>query len=250
VRWFLAVATALWGIWTWSYERRQTRILDRTRLTALYVNPFLSSCEDLQSRIYNILELEGLRALRKRYPDGSYAEETLYLIVRYFGWGAAVHRYGPHTQDPQVVRLMESVADGFATTRYPVGPFAFFRPEQKALGKLVMDRFEGQFGVEMDTIPYYTFKEMLANPPLADSKAVNQSLEALRKAKSARALSGRARLAAVQNDLVDLLEYLEAKERFSLFPGQRMKCVRSDLPEAASDPGEEGASAPSEEDVC
>lgn len=225
MRWFFAVATALWGIWTWSYERRQSRYLDRTRLTALYVNPFLSACEDLQSRIYNILELDGLRSLRKRYPDGSYAEETLYLIVRYFGWGAAVHRYGPHTQDSEVVRLMEAVANAFATVKYPVGAFAVFRPEQKALGKLVMVRFEGQFGVELDTIPYYTFKQQLSQPPLADSQAVQQSLEALRKAKTAKGLAGWQRLAEVQNHLVDLLHYLEGRERLSLFPGQRKKCL-------------------------
>lgn len=237
MRWFFAVATAMWGIWTWSYERRQTRDLDRTRLTALYVNPFLSACEDLQSRIYNIMELEGLRSLRKRYPDGSYAEETLYLIVRYFGWGAAVHRYGPHTQDPEVVRLMEAVANAFATTKHAVGPFAFFRPEQKALGKLVMDRFEGQFGVELDTIPYYTFKDLLAQPPLVESEAVKQSLAALRKAKTAKGVTGWKRLAEVQNYLVDLLEYLEAREQFSLFPGRRQKCTLHERRELAAAPG-------------
>ncbi len=235
MRWFITIATAFWGIWTWSFDRRQTRKLDRTRLTALYVNPFLSACEDLQSRIYNILELDGIRSLRKRYPDGSYAEETLYLIVRYFGWGAAVHRYGPHTQDADVVRLMEAVANAFATVKYPVGPFAFFRPEQKALGKLVMTRFEGQFGVELDTIPYYTFKAQLLDPPLAESEAVKQSVEALRKAKSARSLAGWKRLAEVQNYLVDLLEYLETREGFSLFPGRRQKCFNPNH-EAVSDP--------------
>ena len=46
-------------------------------MLALYVNPFLSACEDLQSRIYNILEMKGLQSLRKRYPDHGYADETL-----------------------------------------------------------------------------------------------------------------------------------------------------------------------------
>jgi hypothetical protein len=119
---------------------------------------------------------------------------------------------------------MEAVANAFATTKYPVGAFAFFRPEQKALGKLVMTRFEGQFGVELDTIPYYAFKEQLTQPPLAESEAVRQSLEALRKAKRAKGLTGWARLAEVQNYLVDLLHYLEEREGFSLFAGWRKKC--------------------------
>jgi len=44
-------------------------------MTALYINPFLSACEDLQSRIYKLLELDGLPKLRERYPDGGYMEK-------------------------------------------------------------------------------------------------------------------------------------------------------------------------------
>src|SRR6267142_4181403 len=86
MQWLIPVTMGLWALWTWSQEREQERLSKRARLAALYVNPFMSACEDLQSRIYNILELRGLRKLRERYPDGAYAEEILYLIVRYFGW--------------------------------------------------------------------------------------------------------------------------------------------------------------------
>src|SRR5207302_4359312 len=149
---------------------------------ALYVNPFLSACEDLQSRIYNILELGGLRTLRKRYPDGAYAEEILYLIVRYFGWAAALSRYSPYSQDPVVLRFAEAVRDAIATTGagFPVGPFNFIHPEQKALGKMVMTRMQGQHGIELDTISSYKFRERLARPALSNSQSVQQSLEALR----------------------------------------------------------------------
>jgi hypothetical protein len=75
VQWLIPVVMGLWAIWTWSQEREQERTNERARLAALYVNPFLSACEDLQSRIYNILERGGLRTLRKRYPDGAYAEK-------------------------------------------------------------------------------------------------------------------------------------------------------------------------------
>ncbi len=225
MNWLIAIIPAVWAFWTWSEEHKKDRMRMRERIVALYVNPFLSACEDLQSRIYNILELNGLRMLRKRYPDGSYADETLYLVVRYFGWAAAMHRYGTHTQDAEVIRLTEAVHNAFATPKYPVGAFTFFRPEQKALGKLVMHRFEGQFGVEMDTIPYYAFQKQLLSPPLVDSEAVKQTLEALRKATHPRNLAGCERLAEAQRYLVDLLIYLEAKEKFTLFPGERLKCV-------------------------
>jgi hypothetical protein len=136
-----------------------------------------------------------------------------------------MHRYGTHTQDPEVIRLTEAVHNAFATPKYTVGAFTFFRPEQKALGKLVMHRFEGQFGVELDTIPYYTFQKQLLSPPLSDSEAVKQTLEALRKATHGKNLEGWQRLVEAQKYLVDLLTYLEAKEGFTLFPGERLKCA-------------------------
>ena len=212
----------------WLEEREQTRGKERARISALYVNPFLSACEDLQSRIYNILELEGLHALRKRYPDHGYADETLYLIVRFFGWEASVLRYGPYTQDPEIIRLTEAIRNDFATVEYPVGPFAVFRPEQKALGKLVMERFEGQYGVEMDTIPFYEFKKQLQSPPLSESESIRQSLKALKEAENSKNLKGRERLAEAQVHLVDLLNYLESREGVNLFPRERKKCRRDE----------------------
>src|ERR671919_983811 len=227
MQWLIPVAMGLWAVWTWAQEQDRERLAERARVAALYVNPFLSACEDLQSRIYHILELRGLRTLRKRYPDGAYAEEILYLIVRYFGWAAALSRYSPYSQDPVVIRLAEAVRDAFATTDagFPVGPFNFFHPEQKALGKMVMSPMQGQHGMELDTISSYEFRERLASPALSSSQSVQQSLEALRSAEDAAALPGRRRLEKAQHHLVDLLHYLEEREGYRLFVGERKKCT-------------------------
>jgi len=226
MQWLIPVAMGLWAVWTWSQEREQGRLTERARLAALYVNPFMSACEDLQSRIYSILELGGLRILRERYPDGAYAEETLYLIVRYFGWAAALSRHSPYSQDPVVIRLSEAVRDTFATTGagFPVGAFNFFHAEQRALGKMVMSRTSGQHGVELDTISSYKFTERLSLPALSNSPSVQQSLAALRNAADAQNLLGRNRLAKAQHYLVDLLHYLEDREGYRLFAGERQKC--------------------------
>jgi hypothetical protein len=225
--WLVPAATAVWAVWTWAHQHSLEREKERERITALYVNPFLSACEDLQSRIYKLLELDGLPALRDRYPDGSYAEETLYLLVRFFGWLAAVNRYGPYTQDPVVTGLAMAVRRTLATTRpgYPVGPFNFLPSEQKALGKMVMNSVEGEYGREMDTISYYEFRELVRAPNgMPESVAVTQTLETLRNADKAEEIGGQERLAETQNHLVDLLNYLEAKEGYSLFAGERKKC--------------------------
>lgn len=226
MQWIIPVATAAWAILTWAHDHERERQRERARMAALYVNPFLSACEELQSRIYKILELEGLNSLRNRYQDGAYAEETLYLIVRFFGWSAAVNRYGPYTQDAEVIRLVTGCRRAFSTSsaNRPVGPFNFFIPEQKALGKIVMHSLEGEFGRELDTISFYEFQEALASPPLSESESVKQTLEALRNAEKASDLPGRDRLADAQTYLVDLLTYLEEREGYSLFAGDRRKC--------------------------
>jgi len=225
MQWLIPAVTGIAALMKWSQEREQERKKEREAQAALYYNPFLSACEDLQSRLYSILELDGIRSLRKRYPDGKYAEETVYLMVRFFGWLATVLRYGPYSQDPQIILLTESVRRAFSTLDYPIGPFTFFRPEQKALGKLVMTRFEGQHGMELDTISFFEFEVRLKAPPLAESLSVQQSLEALRDAKSVRSLQGRERLAEAQHRLVNLLTYAETKVGFSLFPGKRLQCA-------------------------
>lgn len=231
MQWLISLAAATWAIWTWAADNERERRKERARISALYVNPFLSACEDLQSRIYNILELGGLGSLRKRYPDGVFAEETLYLIVRYFGWATAVERHGPYTHDPAVMRLASAVRGAFAISSSPqqVGPFNFFHPEQKALGKLVMTRVKGQYGIELDTISSYEFKNCLASPPLSESESVRETLEALRNAGDAGSLPGRDRLARVQCHLVELVSYVEGKEGYTLFLGKRKRCRKPEL---------------------
>ncbi|HID29233.1 MAG TPA: hypothetical protein EYP19_04430 [Desulfobacterales bacterium] len=227
MQWLITLATAMWAFWQWSHERDQERKKERETMAALYVKPFLSACEDLQSRIYNILEMEGLQALRERYPDGTYAEETLYLIVRYFGWLATVLRYSPYPNDRELIGFTEAVRAAFASSKHPIGAFTFFSPEQKALGKIVMQRFKGQHGIELDTIPFYEFKDLLKSPPLCESNSLKQSIEALRNAQGAAGLEGRKRLAQAQNFLVDLLIDQEDKMGLSLFAGERQKCFLS-----------------------
>ena len=225
--WLVPAATAIWAVATWAHEHALQRDKKRARVTALYVNPFLSACEDLQARIYKLLELDGLSLLQQRYPDGTYADETLYLIVRLFGWLAIIHRHGPYTQDAVVIRHATGVRRAFGTSSpgYPIGPFNFFPAEQKALGKMVMHEAEGEHGRELDTISFYEFREIVNSEyRMPQSPAVQQTLENLRSATCIEDIEGKERLAEAQHHLVDLLEYLEAKEGFSLFPGQRQKC--------------------------
>jgi hypothetical protein len=221
------VATAVWAVWKLTSERRADRDAERKQLFALYVYPFLLACEDLQSRLYNILELGGLTPLRARDPkDKSCAEETLYLISQYYGWERCFFRYGPYTQDSTLLRLTEAIRATFSTDFSGVGAFCFLRIYQKALGQRAVPRTEGPLGAEFETVDLFEFKQEITASGLDESPTIKRTLAALREAETVDNLEGRWRLAEVQNYLVDLLAYVENLHNFSLFPGKRLKARR------------------------
>ena len=66
----------------------------------------------------------------------------------------------------------------------------------------------------------------LGQSSLREGQSVQQSLEALRKASNADDIGGRERLSDAQIHIVDLLDYIENKEGFTLFQGKRENCNR------------------------
>ncbi|MGC9502385.1 hypothetical protein [Baaleninema sp.] len=220
------VFTTLWGIWTWRQQYNREQQQKRDKIAALYVNPFLVACDQLQSRIYNILERQGLEYLRQRYPDGQYAEETLYLIAHFFGWEHYIFRYGPYTRDPNVIDRTNRIRSVFARDILDgtLDPFCFRRQEQVDLGKLVVRKNTSNAEIEnisLDSISLYEFMETLKEAPYRNILSVQTTLNALQQAKTAKDLIGCERLAEIHKNLVELLDYLEHKEGFSLFENTR-----------------------------
>jgi len=226
-----ALGAAWWAVHTWKLAQAEDRERERDRLAALYVTPFILASEQLQSRVFNILDHDGLVALRRNYPDDGAAADTLFLIAQYFGWERVVYRYGPYTHDKELIRLTQVIRASFATDRIPCGAFCFFRTEQQAIGEMVMQRSPGEKGAEFEAMGFYKFKAALddASGPLAKSVSVKRTLDAISHhaaeshAGTSEKLEGRERLALLQNGLVDVLEYIESKEQFSVSPGKRKR---------------------------
>ena len=231
-----AVLAAIWAVVTFTLEWRRKQGDERKRRSTLYINPFLLACEELQSRFWNMLsDGDEQRSWHQDTGDTSQAEETLYLIAQYFGWERHIFRYGPYAQDGEVFQRTEAIRAAFATNRagIPEGrrrgrvPFCFYRYQQKALAQIILHINQGPAGWQAETIPYVAF--MKRRDQLADLlPPVQTTLEALRSGDFPVDLDPlvRGRLAEVQNHLVELLDYLERKEQFTLFAGQRQKRQR------------------------
>jgi hypothetical protein len=219
-----AIITIMWAVIVWRKQRNKELDEERKRLSALYINPFMMSCEELQSRLYNILKLNGLNVLKERQPDGSYAEETVYLILNYFGWVNCIYRYGPYAQNNNVIDKIKKIRKLFGTGYYGIGAFYFPRHHQTALGKSITRRVHGEFAFEFDPLSLYEFREKLTHPVFRENKYIDDTIEGIRNA--AERLEGlepkeRERLAQIQCNLINLLEYLEGELKFSLSVGKR-----------------------------
>lgn len=248
-----ALAAAVWSVWTWREEQEKERQLRRDQEAALFVNSFIQATEELQSRLYGILQGDDLVFYKKEYPEqygfGSpFAIEILYRLSKFFGWTYRIFRYGSYTNDPTVIELIRRIGEALEShTQFPGNAFRFTYEERVALGDAVVRRTGDIIGTipVFESITVFQFFEMMSDESskyayLFQTWSVRRTLAAINESDQAVELEGVERLAVLQNYLVDLLTYLEDMEGFSVSPGKRRKVrlrgiVAEALPLLASD---------------
>ena len=228
-----AMAAAVWSVWTWSDERNKERQVKRDQEAALYVNALMLAIEQLQSKLYSLLEEDELAFYKKEYPDhyefaSPAAIQILHYFATYFGWAFVSYRYGPYTGDARVIELSRRIGYTFGDrSEFSGDAFRFSLDERLSLGNTAVRRIGEDSSVHpvFDTIPLYQFEQEINDKKgkyagLFQGKAVRSTIAAIDSADGAESLEGHERLAVLQNHLVDLLEYLESKEGFRVSVGK------------------------------
>jgi hypothetical protein len=223
-------------IWTWREEQEKERKLKRDQESAIFVNSFIQALEELQSRLYGILEREDLTFYKKEYPEpyefGSpFAIEILYRLSKYFGWTYRSFRYGPYTKDAAVIELVRMMSETLENrSQFEGDAFRFTYEERVALGEAVVRRTGDVIGSIpiFESITLFHFLEEFSDEKnkralLYRSRSVRRTLTAIDKADHREALEGGDRLSVLQNLLVDLLTYLEDMEGFSVSSAKRRR---------------------------
>ncbi|MGA2936181.1 MAG: HMA2 domain-containing protein [Syntrophobacteraceae bacterium] len=231
-----AVAASVWSVWTWREEQQKERQLKRDQESALFVNSLILAAEELQMRLYSMLEENELAFYRKEYPEeyefGSpYAIEILYRFSQYFGWAQCNYRYGPYTNDPRVIELVRMIGETFENrSKFSGDAFRFTIDERVSLGGAVVRRTGDLTSLipTFESITLFQFQEELSDKsskhtPLYQSRPVRSTLAAIDRADRPEVLEGFERLAVLQNLLVDLLTYLEGMEGFRVSIGARRR---------------------------
>jgi hypothetical protein len=247
------LSTGFFYVWTWREDQEKERKLQRSHESALFVNSFIQAIEELQSRLYGILEGDDLAFYKQEYPEhyefGSpFAVEILYRLSKYCGWVTRNYRYGPYTNDPVVIDLVRRIGETFESRiNFPGNAFRFSYEERVALGGTVVRRT----GDKINFIPIFEsitlfqyFEEMSDTSDkyrqLYQSRAIRRTLAAIDQADQAGELEGVERLAVLQNLLIDLVNYLENREGFSVSTGKRRKArLRGTVAAAPSAPAVE-----------
>lgn len=231
-----ALAAAVWSVWTWREEQQKERQLKRDQVSALIVNSYILAAEELQSRLYSILEEDELAFYKKQYPEqyeiGSpYAIEILYCLSQYFGWAQRNFRYGPYTNDARAIELLRTIGETLEDrTKFSGDAFRFTTDERVSLGGLVVRRVGDVTALipTFEPITVFQFQEEIndessKHTSLFRSRAVRSTLAAIDRADRPETLEGFERLAVLQNLLVDLLTYLEGMEGFRVAVGPRKR---------------------------
>jgi len=226
----------VWSVLTWSDQQQKQRRTKRDQEAAMFANPYIGTIEELQSRLYGILEEDELAFYKKEYPEkyefGSPAAiEILYRLSQYFGWQHHIYRYGPYTKDSTVIKLARQIGEVFEDRKnFSGNAFRFTVDERASLGEVVV-RYTGRVTATLpvfESLALFQFEEEISNEQsrhavLFQSKAVRDILSAIDKADKAEDLEGRERLIVLQNLLVDLQSYLENTEGFQVSVGQLRK---------------------------
>jgi hypothetical protein len=258
----LAAFTGFWTLYTWRAEKKKernalteekekernalTREKDRDlaaqrereeaeerRRTALYTMPFMMAAEALQSRLYNILHLKGLAALRETYPEGEHADEMLYLVAQYFGWERCMLRYTHYSRVKVFTTATVGIRALFATDTHGAH-LRFFHNDQIAMGRLALDRYTGEYGVEFDAVGKQEFLEGLKQDKTLHA-AAKQAVDSLQKAKTVEEIEEPTvvRMATLQVQMCGLLEQLEKEQGIVVFLNGQRK--RASIPESKND---------------
>lgn len=203
----LSAAISLYGQ-HWSSAKAARR--DAESVLAKYREPLVDAAYELQSRLYNIVELGFLR---KYYLDGDEAQKryavqnTLYVVAQYFGWSEILRReiqllsFFDTKRARVVAERQRRVVESFQSDDESLGrPFLIWRGEQRGIGELMIQPDD----VQAQCMGYASFLEN-------QTPSLRLWLSRLESDIGEIAQSPNPRLVRLQHSLVDLIRDLDPK---------------------------------------
>lgn len=194
-------------------DRAKTKAEQVAEVMARYRDPLLRAAFDLQSRLYNIVELGFLtRYYRDDRPEHKAyaADNTLYVLAEYLGWVEILRRevrfldLGDEQANRQLMERLDAVRRILLADAYGDDVLQVFNGQQRAIGEIMAVPAEREGG-GMACKGYAAFTACQDEPGFARWFArLRDDVEVL-----AREPHGHGRVIALQHALVDLVDFLD-----------------------------------------
>jgi hypothetical protein len=174
-----------------------------------YRDPLVAASYELQSRLYNILQLKFVEIYISDEATGkrnSAIESTLYVFAQFFGWREIIRRdvqYLRLSRDRrirEIGQLLRNISEAFLSDKY--GPqFMIWRIEQRGIGERMIESVDGK----ISCLGYASFIER--RPTMEEWLThLEHDLEHLQE-------GGRKRLTELQHMLVQLVRKLDDQQK-------------------------------------
>jgi hypothetical protein len=195
-----------------SEEKARDRKAEAQRIVSRVREPLVRAAYDLQSRLYNIARKNFLRRYLAsgRPREAAYARKnTLFLVAQFFAWNEIIRRevqfldLGNEEQTRTLANLDDSIVHTWLTDTYDA-PLRVFAGDQRAIGeRLVCTTARG-----LDCMGYAEFLDLLDMHPerIPQLAQLENDLDALAQTESQET----ERLVAIQCQLIDLIDFLDA----------------------------------------
>ena len=234
-------------------EQRREKASTESRLKEIvsrYQNPLLSAAYELQSRLYNLLEGDFDVYIQSNDPENqTYAvNSTLFVLAQYLAWAEALREgiqfldLGDAERNKGLAEHLETIRHTLATDRdFTASCFRIFRVDQRAIGELMLEeaKLDDQSSdIRWHCTGYASFcSEREENDKFTTWFArLDHDVRQLPNNKD----SARPRLAALQNSLVDIINFLD--EKHVSFPQEYLSTV--DMSPQITQPGSDGQIRP------
>jgi hypothetical protein len=215
----ISTVGAIVSAWYGRQAARGERMEAAEKLATLFREPLLQAVFNLQTRIYNIIELdffERFLGVDNTKEEREYAKlYTMYLFAQYFCWLEILRRHAQFI-DPRNDRInriiagkLEAVRDAFADSiNIDERAFRLFRGEQRALGEVMLARIADPHpgAPRWECMGYAAFVAALEREPVA---RWFRSLEADIAVTACDRRGHDARLRLIQRRLMDIVDVLD-----------------------------------------
>jgi hypothetical protein len=174
-----------------------------------YRDPLVAASYELQSRLYNILQLKFVEKYISDEATGkrnSAIESTLYVFAQFFGWREIIRRdvqYLRLSRDRrirEIGQLLRNISEAFLSDKY--GPqFMIWRIEQRGIGERMIESVD-------DKISCLGYASFIERRPTMEEwlTPLEHDLEHLQE-------GGRKRLTELQHMLVQLVRKLDDQRK-------------------------------------